>query len=177
MLYTQTGIGLSYIGGKMKEIPLSKGLVALVDDCDFEWLNQWEWYASSGRLNSYYARRSLKEHKSVLMHREIMGVVLGQFVDHRDHNTLNNCRYNLRYCDLFQNAHNASIRKDSGSGFKGVGWHKNRHKWQAHINTGGKIIYLGIYDTPEEGADAYDKAALQYFGEFALTNKQLRGGM
>jgi len=34
-----------------------------------------------------------------------------------------------------------------------------------------KYIYVGAYSTPEEGAMAYNDAALKYHGEYASLNK------
>ena len=159
----------------MKTIPLTRGMVALVADSDFEFLNQWKWRANSGHRRYFYAMRSVRvngKKRGVLMHRLIAGAVIGQEVDHKDHCTLNNQRYNLRLCTKNQNNGNQVLRKDSISGFKGVFLHK-RGKWVAQIRRNGNAKHLGLFETPQLAAARYDQAAIETFGEFALTNKAL----
>src|ERR1043165_2122866 len=96
-----------------REIPLTQGYVALVDDCDYEWLSQWKWcahVAKGGR--TAYAFRA----KGIAMHRVIMNAPEGMDVDHRDHNGLNNTRANLRICTHAENQRNMNHRtKKTGS--------------------------------------------------------------
>lgn len=106
-------------------IPLTQGQFAVVDAADFEFLNQWKWFAHwNSKTKSFYAVRSGARvngrQAAILMHRAILGCVLhdGSEVDHRDHDTLNNRRSNLRLAGK-QNQHNQNIRKDNTSGFKG----------------------------------------------------------
>lgn len=101
----------------------------------------------------------------LLLHRLIMGAERGQIVDHKDGNTLNNTRENLRFCTHAQNMQNSKTRSHSGTGVKGVQKHKLRYR--ARIRIGGKQVTLGNYFTLQEAKDAYDKAALAQFGEFA----------
>ena len=154
----------------MKTIPLTRGMVALVDDCDFEFLNQWKWMASCCR-GVFYARRFIwvnRKNKGIFMHRLIAGAAPGQTVDHEDHCTLNNQRCNLRLCSITQNNGNQILRKTSTSVFKGV-YHHSQGKWAATIKT----KFLGLFETPALAAARYDQAAIETFGEFALTNKAL----
>lgn len=96
-------------------------------------------------------------------------------IDHVDRDRLNNCDSNLRIATNRQNMANQGLKKSNTSGFKGVSWHAQAGKWYAQIRINGKKTNLGLYDSPEEAARAYDKAAILCFGEFAFTNSQLSG--
>jgi hypothetical protein len=148
----------------MKEIKLTQGKVALVDDEDFEYLNRFKWQAAKKR-HTFYAVRTVNR-ISIRMHRVIMNYPLGFEVDHKNGNGLNNTRNNLRICSRRQNSFNVPCR--SISGFKGVG--KDKNGYQSAITVNGKRIYLGWYFDPIEAAKKYDLAALKYFGKFAYLN-------
>lgn len=154
----------------MKEIQLTQGYVALVDDEDFWWLNRWQWHAQRSR-GTVYAKRMVTQGVAAWMHREILALSPGGQVDHCDGNGLNNQKYNLRVCSEQDNARNRHVRSDSASGFKGVGWDRVMCKWRARISLGnGKRKVLGYFDTPEQAAVAYDKGARDLFGTFARLN-------
>ena len=91
-------------------------------------------------------------------------------IDHKDGDTLNCLDENLRVCTYSQNQHNAKIRKDNKSGAKGVSWHKQCKKWQTSIVVNGTQIHRGLFNTIEEAAREYNKAAKEFFGEFAVLN-------
>ena len=80
---------------------------------------------------------------------------------------------NLRICSRSENQHNRKLSSHNTSGFKGVCWNKPAGKWQANIRLRGKLQHLGHFPTPESAAEAYDAAAIRYFGEFSLTNGKL----
>lgn len=154
----------------MKEIQLTQGKVALVDDADFDWLNQWKWYAMKSK-NTFYAVRANKERQKVLMHRVILGLTdFSLLPDHIDNDGLNNQRSNLRIATQSQNRFNTANKIKGSSKFKGVCITKDRKKWQAHIQKEKQQIYLGCFETEEQAAFAYDQAAIIYHGEFATLN-------
>lgn len=149
-------------------IKLTKGLFVEVDDELFEELNQWKWYAG-GHKNYPYATRSEPNStgdKKIRMHRFIMNPKPHELIDHIDRNTLNNKRQNLRICTTGQNKANSRGSKNP-SGFKGV---FKRKKYVAMIVINGELTYLGSFIKAEDAALAYDKRAIEVFGEFALTN-------
>lgn len=163
----------------MKEIVLSKQQVALVDDEDYEFLNQWKWCVLKKRNGTYYAVRAgflgLPVRKKILiyMHRVILNAIDNVKVDHRDNNGLNNQKYNLRLATNSQNKMNQGLRADSRSGFKGVSWNENMTKWQASIRVKGKLVILGYFDDLVKAAKIYDFWARDIHGEFVYPNFKL----
>jgi HNH endonuclease len=159
----------------MKTIPLTKDQVALVDDADFEYLSQYSWRAAwNPNTSSFYAVRG---HQIVCMHRELLlGLKTGRDVqvDHKNHDTLDNRRENLRLVTNSQNMQNKRKRASGSSKYKGVVWRKKKRTWWARINIGGgRNVSLGTYKDETLAARAYDRAAVQHFGEFACTNEML----
>lgn len=88
-------------------------------------------------------------------------------IDHINGDSSDDKWTNLRLATISQNQHNAKIRSDNNSGYKGVSWHKQHQKWQAYLNLDCKRIYLGYFDCPKQAHAAYCDAANKYFGEFA----------
>lgn len=159
----------------MKKIKLTRGQFALVDDANYNWLNQWKWYASKEESGFYAVRNSsLKKGKrhQIRMHRLILGLEYGdsQQTDHQNHNTLDNRRDNIRIATSNQNGRNTKSHQDSTSQFKGVSWYKRLKKWQAAIYLNGKLKHLGFFTLERDAALAYNKVARKYFGEFAYLN-------
>lgn len=158
-----------------REIALTKGYRAIVDDEDHARLAGFAWYAHEGRWGTYAYRtlpRSEGPRRNVSMHREILGLAAafegGPFVDHANGDTLDNRRRNLRTCTTAENA--ANMRVHRGRRFKGVSWHRASRRWRAYLRDDGRQISLGYYGTPEEAARAYDRAALATWGGFARLN-------
>lgn len=155
----------------MKEIRLTKGLVALVDDDDFEWLSKFKWCVAGP---GYARRRGKKsdgerEGKNIYMHREIMGLVDGDRieVDHIDRNKANNQRSNLRVCTHSQNHCNIGARSHNRSGFKGVSYSKAKGWWIATVSKDGAHKRFAGFKTPEAAYAKYCEEAKRLHGEFA----------
>jgi hypothetical protein len=154
----------------MKEILLTQGQIAIVDDQDYEWLAKWKWCAVR-RKNSYYALRHegvRMAQKNIFMHRVITNSSDGMDVDHINGNGLDNRRSNLRICTHAENNKNRRKQKNNTTGFKGVS--PSGRKYQAQISVNNKNIHLGTFSTPEDAAYAYDEAAKKHYGKFAKTN-------
>jgi len=164
----------------MKEIQLTKGFVALVDDEDYERINAFKWYAKhiNGQKHNakiYGQRVSPKQvpsRETIAMHRFVMGCTKGDgtTIDHKDRNGLNNQRDNLRIATHSQNGQNRGKTSQNTSGFKGVCWNKVVNKWQAFIYHKKKYKCLGYFEDITKAAEAYDRAAILHFGEYAKLN-------
>ena len=146
----------------MKEILLTKGNKAMVDDCDYEYLSQWKWYLSGG-----YAISNDKRKK---MHRLIMDAKDGEIVDHIDRDKLNNTRSNLRIVDKQGNVHNQQKRVNTHNNYKGTQYIKRLGLWQSRCRMYGNDYFLGFYKTEIAAAYAYNKKAIQ-LSECILLNK------
>lgn len=160
----------------MRKIKLTQGKYALVDDKNYEWLNQWKWNTfKTGQ--SWYAHTRMGSEK-VSMHRLILGLSKGdgKQTDHANHNGLDNREFNLRICNSSQNAINKRKLIKTTSKYKGV-WLvvDNRSKkeyryWRSGIRVDGKRKYLGCFKSEIKAAKAYDVAAKELFGKFANCN-------
>lgn len=136
---------------------------ALIDEQDVPLVAAHPWRLKpSGDTHYAVARR-------VRMHRLILGAPDGIEVDHANGDGLDNRRSNLRLATRSQQMRNR--RPWGRSRFKGVSWHVK--KWQAKICVSGRDIALGLFEDEVEAARAYDRAALQHFGQFAKTNAML----
>jgi hypothetical protein len=144
---------------------------AVVDDEDFEKVNQFNWTLSA---NGYaYRRMARPERKVVFMHRFILSFNDPSLdVDHINGKKLDNRKSNLRIATRSQNMKNSKAKSTNPSGYKGVNLRRFRwvNTWRASIEVKGKQIHIGSFKTPEEAAHAYDQAAKKYFGEFAKLN-------
>jgi len=153
----------------MKTIELTKNKFALVNDKDYEFLNQFKWYCAHG-----YAVRSIygADHKpyQLRMHRLLLDTHKGMDTDHIDRNPLNNQRVNLRICTRSQNVANTFVEKQNKSGYKGVSWKKANRKWCVQIRVNNIVIHIRLFIDIKKAATAYNKAAIKYFGKFAVLN-------
>jgi hypothetical protein len=159
----------------MKEIPLTQGQVALVDDGDYEELSKHKWHAQwDPDTRSFRAMRTHcanGRERGIVMARVIMNARPGEQVDHvHSGDTLNNQRANLRVCTNGQNKANSRKGDGKSSMYKGVSWEKQRRKWRVQITSNGDHYRLGRFTDERAAAEAYDRKARELFGEFALTN-------
>jgi hypothetical protein len=151
----------------MKYIPLTKGQQAIVDDADFTSLNRFKWHVTYYGYAVRDARRPDGRKYKIWMHRVVNQTPDGMDTDHINMNKRDNRRTNLRTCTRSENFFNRVKRSDNTSGFKGVAWHTQRHRWVATIKANGRRISLGLYDRPEDAAAVYRRAAKQQHGNFA----------
>jgi len=170
----------------MKELQLNQkygkrgGCVALVDDEDYEWLNNTYWHVAKNKGKYVdYAMGSAKDGDKFVtkrMHREIMkkyGLLKdGDQIDHINGNGLDNRKENLRACTNGQNQANSKkmIAQKAHSIYKGVSWNNGCKKWSSHICKDKKLISLGYYEEQVIAAKAYDRAAIILHKEFAFLN-------
>ena len=145
-----------------------------MDADDYFWLSTLKWYAVKGG-STFYAVRGIntKEGKKrqLFMHREVLKVAVGMFVDHINHNGLDNRKANLRPATTAQNIRNRKkhfVR--SGSRYKGLYWDNRRKQWRVRICFNGTRINLGSFDDEIEAAKAFDRGAIKYHGRFASLN-------
>jgi hypothetical protein len=161
-------------GFTFRKIYLGEGRFALVDPEDFYWLNSFHWYAEIKSKLIYAARNViLAGEKKIIfsMHREIMNAPDGLLVDHKNCDTLDNRRENLRLATRAQNNCNRRKTKSkTSSRFIGVCFHKRHQRWCVDIRHNGKKIWLGSFVSEIDAAHAYDEAAKKYHGEFARLN-------
>lgn len=155
---------------KHKSLVLPCGSVTIVDAEDFEMCKEVPWYKSEqgyvrGRLTNEEGVRE----RAVMMHRLLLNAPKGSYVDHVNGDRLDNRKENLRLCTKQENSWNRKPTKGS-SKYKGIWFVKSRKKWRSCIRVNGKAMHLGYYETEEEAALAYNKAADKYFGEFAWLN-------
>jgi hypothetical protein len=147
-------------------LTLRDGSVTLIDLEDHAWLSAWTWYANPddgivGHPNTP---------RTVYLHRLLLNAQPDQIVDHIDGNRRNNTRANLRFATQSQNRANEHGSRGGSSVYRGVYWDVNRKKWAAMLAIKAKPQFLGRFVDEAEAARAYDRAAAEYFGEFATLN-------
>jgi hypothetical protein len=157
----------------MKQIPLNKNKFAIVDDDDFERLNQFHWFAwKRPNQEKWYAVRSadikLMTSTDRKMERHIMTAPEGFLIDHKNGDGLDNRKENLRIATYQQNSQNAKKHKITSSKYKGVS--RFRNGWVAKITHNGERIHIGVYSAELPAAIAYDRKAREFFGEFTQPN-------
>lgn len=158
----------------MKEIPITRGYIPIVDDADYEFLMQWKWSAVGPEGGPVYAVRQIrvgrKTYLPVRMHRLVLGVPEGNWVvDHINHDTLDNRKQNLRLATHDQSAQNRRSKRNK-SGYRGVYKNFGSATYLAVIQCRGRRITLGNFRDPIEAAKAYDEAAKRLHGRFAVVN-------
>lgn len=158
----------------MRQIELTKGYWTLVDEEDYQKVIQYNWSAyvrfRSGKPQ-VYAIRSISTPKgrtTISLHRWLLAAPKGTEIDHRNGNGLDNRRINLRLCTSSENS-KAKHSSCAKSGYKGVSC--SGSKWIARIRVNYKEIYLGTFTTARKASIAYNRAAKQHFGEFAVASR------
>jgi len=169
LIYRRVRYGYSF-----RRIRLTQGQYAIVDVGDHRRLGGYKWFAVR-YPRGYYAIRGMKDasgrQKNMRMHREILEAASDRFVDHINHDGLDNRRVNLRIVTCRQNSWNKrKQRGNCSSRYKGVTWFKRSGKWQARIVRGGKSRLIGYFDDEKAAASAYDAKAEELFGEYAVLN-------
>jgi hypothetical protein len=146
----------------MKEIKLTQGKVAIVDDEDYERLVQHKWSLNKSKGYLYAARRDRIDEVSILlkMHRDILGLTYKDenIVDHINRNGLDNRKDNLRLVNKSINGYNCKTYNNNPSGYRGVT--KRKTKWRSAIRINGKLKHLGTFSNIRDAAIAYDSAVI-----------------
>lgn len=169
-----------------REIPLTKGYVTIVDDCDYDELMKYNWhaqvvtrklkttvYAARGVSGNFISKFGKKyKSKKVLMHTHLMGIRDGFMPDHVSRDSLDNRRCNLRWATRSENCQNKKISTKTMSSARGV-FQNVCGNWRATITANGVTHRLGTYKTREEAAKKYDDAATELHGRFAVINSEL----
>lgn len=158
----------------MKKIQLPHNKFTLVDDSDYEWLNQWKWHVQPSINTEYVVRTEWLTNKKCIcirMHRLIMDASIKELIDHKDGNGLNNQRNNLRKADSTKNGANRRTAKNSSSKYLGVHFCNTRKKWVSQIQHKGKGKHLGVFNDEVKAAESYNMAAIELHGEFANLNQ------
>ncbi len=160
----------------MKRIPLTQDKFAIVDDEDYEWLNQWKWCCVKIRRTFYAVRKTKigKYWQTLYMHREILNTPQHLQVDHLNHNGLINKKDNIRNCTMKQNMRNRYPYTNTTSRYKGVCFYKRTKKWRAYLQCEG-FMHIGYYEKEIDAARAYNEKAKKIFGKYAYINKVLDG--
>jgi hypothetical protein len=158
----------------MKQISLTQGKVAIVDDQDYAYLMQYNWcYMKSG--NGGYAMRWVgpRDHQRAIFMHQIVAARCGikDCTDHMNQNKLDNRRNNLRGATSSQNGANRGKNRNNKSGYKGVSWIERLQKWRAYITVNRRQHHLKLWEYKVDAAKAYNQAALKYFGKYAALNK------
>ena len=157
------------VEGSIAYVPLTQGLVAVIDAEHAHLVEGENWFACRNR-NAFYACRNSPtkggKRGRIYMHRVLLEAPDGLYADHIDGDGLNNRSRNLRLATLTENSRNRRTCSANTSGFKGVRWDKRKAKWLSRIWAEGKRAHLGYFDTPEEAHAAYCAASEEYHGEF-----------
>ena len=144
----------------MKEIQLTQGQAAIVDNDCFDEINHYKWFALRRGVKFHACRRikTDKGDRNFYMHHAIIGrPPKGYDVDHIDRNGLNNRKANLRFVTRRQNMQNLD-KSNATSRYPGVYWHKAKKKWATGYYIGDKRYHIGNFDTEQDAFDAYRKA-------------------
>jgi hypothetical protein len=155
-----------------RSIPLTQGMLAIVDEEDYESLMKFLWQAvfKKGESTYYATRRNGKALQS--MHRQIMGLKTGDkgMIDHVNRNGLDNRKSNLRITKNPLNSYNKKHMSNNKSGYRGVCWSKPHNQWVARVGFHGKSIFCGRFKDLISAAKSYDRKAIILWKENAILN-------
>jgi hypothetical protein len=168
IVYRQWKFGYTF-----RKIYLDEGKWTILDPTDYYRFGGFKWCIGGNKGKFYTIRGQMispKDSKIVQLHRLIMDAPKGLLVDHRNGDSLDNRRANLRLATYSQNQYNKRKRKNTSSRFRGVYFNKEHRKWAAFISVAGKKTYLGYFDSEIEAARVYDEAAKKHHGEFVRLN-------
>lgn len=155
----------------MQMIPLNQGAYAIVDDEDFEFLSQWNWFLSSQGYAFRNERHGQGRRTTIFMHRVVAKTPRRCFTDHINFNPLDNRRSNLRICTKRQNNFSRRVlAPKADTPYRGV-YFRYGTRYHARLKCGGKAILLGTFDNAEDAARCYNEGARKYFGQFAVLNQ------
>lgn len=161
----------------MEVIELTNGLIVFVDDIDYDFLLSMGVWAASGKQDKEYAVHHDKIGMLVVcisMSRVVMERILGEnipdglLVDHKNRNTLDNRRENLRLATKSQNAMNSELPNNNTSGYKGIDYRIKRKQWRARITVDGSVKHLGWFQSKEDAIKAREAAEMEYYKEFVF---------
>ncbi len=157
----------------MRILKLSnRDIFTVIDEIDFEWAVAFYWWGWSPKPGVVYARTTsfgVRESLHRLISYKLFPDHESPEVDHKNGNSLDNRRDNLRLATRGQNNANRRGWSPRFGGLRGLSLHRSG-KFRAQIRVNGQQKHLGHYSSPEEAARAYDKAATEHFGEFAVLN-------
>ena len=165
--------------GEVAYVPLTQGYEAIIDAVDIEKVTGRNWYAirdhRSARVSAATSVVADGKKQTIYMHRVVLPAD-DLMVDHANGEALDNRRANLRVATPSQNTANCHAHIKNKSGMKGIWYDAKRGVFVANIGVGGKKKHIGRYQTADEAANAYDLAAIKFFGEFAKVNRALSHG-
>lgn len=150
------------LDGDTAKLPLTRGMVAIIDVTDLETTNAYQWY-----FDGKYASTNLLNEGKMRLHTLLMQPKDG-VVDHINRDKLDNRRSNLRKCSVGDNNHNQEDKNPHG--LRGITWNKRKQKWVAQISINNKNKGLGYFQSKIEAAKAYNERAIEIYGEFANLN-------
>lgn len=167
----------------VKRIPLTRSLFALVDDEDFDWLSRFRWSAVEGRCGAFYASRSVyvprreggprqygRDMQRDVMERAVGAAPPGHKADHRNGDTLDNRRQNLRWASNTASNINRRLFRNNTTGYRGVTFDKQKQRYKARLKIGGEVKVGKPRRTAEEAAHDYNELALRHHGPEAHLN-------
>lgn len=177
MVNLVTAISIPPPGQDSREIILTKGYKAIVDARDYNWLTGiGRWHAQISppvyalSIKGTYPNRVISRMHRLVYEKHIGPIPDRHYVDHINHDSLDNRLCNLRAVTNQQNQFNQRLHGRNKSGYRGVCWHKGHRRWRACIRVNGVHYHIGNFETKEEAALAYNRRALELQGEFAVLN-------